>query len=91
MLGGSINEASWKPVITNTIHLALCISRPPPRTITETRWATTPAHDRHEGHSVAMFRDRFWLSLLLTIAVVIWSTDVQEWLATRPPCSRAAT
>jgi len=37
-------------------------------------------HDRHAGHSVAMFRDRFWLSLLLTIPVVIWSTDVQTWL-----------
>ena len=27
-----------------------------------------------------MFRDRFWLSLLLTIPVVVWSTDPQEWL-----------
>ena len=34
------------------------------------------AYDRHEGHSVAMFRDRFWLSLLLTIPVVIWSHDL---------------
>ena len=24
-------------------------------------------HDRHEGHSVAMFRDKFWLSLLLSV------------------------
>ena len=44
-----------------------------------------PAHDRHEGHSVAMFRDRFWLSLLLTIPVVIWSMDVQEWLGYQAP------
>ena len=36
-------------------------------------------HDRHEGHSVAMFRDKFWLSLALTIPVVILSSDVQEW------------
>jgi Cu2+-exporting ATPase len=42
-------------------------------------------HDRHEGHSVAMFRDRFWLSLLLTIPVVIWSHDLQEWLGYRAP------
>ena len=27
-------------------------------------------HDKHAGHSVAMFRDKFWLSLLLTIPVV---------------------
>ena len=42
-------------------------------------------HDRHEGHSVAMFRDRFWLSLLLTIPVLIWSPDVQEWLGYQAP------
>jgi len=27
------------------------------------------ALDRHEGHSVAMFRDKCWLSLALTIPV----------------------
>jgi Cu2+-exporting ATPase len=37
-------------------------------------------HDRHAGHSVAMFRDKFWLSLALTIPVVFWSPDVQRWL-----------
>src|SRR5258708_1722610 len=37
-------------------------------------------HDRHAGHSVAMFRDKFWLSFALTIPVVFWSTDVQRWL-----------
>jgi len=36
-------------------------------------------HDRHEGHSVAMFRDRFWLSLTLTVPVVVLSADIQEW------------
>ncbi len=36
-------------------------------------------HDRHEGHSVAMFRDKFWLSLALTIPVVILSPDIQQW------------
>lgn len=29
-------------------------------------------HDKHHGHSVEMFRNRFWLSLTLTIPVVIW-------------------
>ena len=36
-------------------------------------------HDRHAGHSVAMFRDKFWLSLALTIPVVVWSPDIQAW------------
>src|SRR5258708_8112643 len=36
------------------------------------------SHDRHAGHSVAMFRDKFWLSFALTIPVVFWSSDVAE-------------
>src|ERR1700681_3690885 len=43
------------------------------------------SHDRHAGHSVAMFRDKFWLSLALTIPVVFWSTDVQHWRGFRAP------
>ncbi len=30
------------------------------------------AHDKHAGHSVAMFRDKFWISLLLTIPTLVW-------------------
>jgi Cu2+-exporting ATPase len=43
------------------------------------------AHDRHEGHSVAMFRDKFWLSLALTVPVLIWSGDPQRWLGYTAP------
>src|SRR6266853_5192761 len=43
------------------------------------------SHDRHAGHSVAMFRDKFWLSFVLTIPVVFWSTDVQHWLGYTAP------
>jgi len=42
-------------------------------------------HDRHAGHSVAMFRDRFWLSLALTIPVVVLSRDIQAWFGYRVP------
>jgi len=42
-------------------------------------------HDRHAGHSVAMFRDKFWLSFALTIPVVFWSQDVQHWFGYRAP------
>src|SRR6267142_1749448 len=42
-------------------------------------------HDRHGGHSVAMFRDKFWLSFALTIPVVVWSNDVQHWFGYRAP------
>ncbi|MGH7636919.1 MAG: HAD-IC family P-type ATPase, partial [Gemmatimonadaceae bacterium] len=30
------------------------------------------AHDKHAGHSVAMFRDKFWITLALTIPTLIW-------------------
>jgi Cu2+-exporting ATPase len=29
-------------------------------------------HDRHTGHSVAMFRTRFWVALALTVPTVVW-------------------
>src|SRR5438132_1748714 len=47
--------------------------------------ATRGNHDRHAGHSVAMFRDKFWLSFALTIAVVAWSSEVQHWFGYTAP------
>jgi P-type Cu2+ transporter len=38
----------------------------------------------HAGHATLM-RDRFWLSLVLTIPVLLYSGMLQEWLAFRPP------
>jgi Cu2+-exporting ATPase len=32
-----------------------------------------------------MFRDKFWLSLILTVPVVVWSADLQHWLAYTAP------
>src|SRR5260370_35583375 len=49
------------------------------------------SHDRHAGHSVAMFRDKFWLSLALTIPVIFWSPDVQHWLGYTAPSFPGAT
>jgi Cu2+-exporting ATPase len=47
--------------------------------------ASEGGHDRHAGHSVAMFRDKFWLILALTIPVVVWSADVQHWIGYTAP------
>jgi P-type Cu2+ transporter len=47
--------------------------------------AQAGAHDKHAGHSVAMFRDRFWLSLLLTAPILVWSEMVQSWLGYTAP------
>ena len=42
-------------------------------------------HDRHAGHSVAMFRDRFWISLLLTLPTLFWGHMLQGALGYRAP------
>ena len=43
------------------------------------------SYDKHAGHSVAMFRDKFWLSLALTIPVVLLSPDIQTWFGYSVP------
>jgi Cu2+-exporting ATPase len=47
--------------------------------------AEAGAHDRHEGHSVAMFRDRFWITLLLSIPTILWSGMVQHMFGFSAP------
>jgi Cu2+-exporting ATPase len=44
-------------------------------------------HNGHGGHGdhAAQFRDRFWLSLVLTVPVIAYSEMVQEWLRFTPP------
>ena len=36
-------------------------------------------HDKHAGHSPNVFKKKFWLSLVLTIPVLLFSTTVQSW------------
>jgi P-type Cu2+ transporter len=50
-----------------------------------TNAASHSSHNQHAGHSAAMFRDKFWLSLALTIPVVFWSAEVQHWLSYHAP------
>ncbi|MDR7421859.1 MAG: heavy metal translocating P-type ATPase [Armatimonadota bacterium] len=40
-------------------------------------------HDQHAGHSPAMFRDRFWVSLALTVPILYLDMHVQEWFGYR--------
>ena len=58
------------------------------------RRARPPRPTRHAPHDmsghdmsghVAMYRDRFWLSVLLTIPVLVWSAMIQEWLGDKAP------
>ena len=42
-------------------------------------------HDKHAGHSVEMFRNKFWLTLLLTVPTLFWSAELQHWFGYTAP------
>jgi P-type Cu2+ transporter len=42
-------------------------------------------HGGHAGHDPDAFRRQFWIVLALTIPVVFWSAEVQEWLGYQAP------
>lgn len=41
--------------------------------------ASHDAHDKHAGHSPNIFKQKFWLSLALTIPTLIFSETIQSW------------
>jgi Cu2+-exporting ATPase len=43
------------------------------------------SHGQHAGHSTAMFKDRFWLTLALSVPVVYFSPMVGHLLGYTPP------
>src|SRR3954463_3066869 len=42
-------------------------------------------HDKHAGHNVGMFRDKFWISLALTIPTLVWGHMLPRVLGYVPP------
>lgn len=62
------------------VHEMHGMSVPPP-----TNTVVHSSHNQHAGHSAMMFRDKFWLSLVLTLPVVFWSAEVQQWLGYHAP------
>lgn len=42
-------------------------------------------HDSHAGHSVATFRDKFFISLLLTLPTIVWGQMLQRALGYTAP------
>lgn len=48
-------------------------------------------HDQHAGHSPEMFRDKFWLSLILTVPVVFWAAHIQMIFRYAAPAFPGAT
>ena len=49
------------------------------------RHADQSGHGKHAGHSVEMFRKKFWASLALTIPALIWEPMLQDWFGYRAP------
>ncbi len=47
--------------------------------------ASHAAHDKHAGHSVSMFRDKFWVTLLLTTPTLVWGHMLQSALGYSAP------
>lgn len=42
-------------------------------------------HDKHAGHSPEMFRDKFWVTLLLTLPTLVWGHMLQNALGYTAP------
>ncbi len=47
--------------------------------------ASHEGHDRHAGHSTAMFFRKFWVSLILTIPVVLYADVIEKIFTWSPP------
>lgn len=45
--------------------------------------ASHTGHDKHAGHTPEMFRDRFFVSLLLTLPILYFSEHFQDWFGYR--------
>ncbi|GAA6760368.1 hypothetical protein Thermus77923_11010 [Thermus oshimai] len=45
--------------------------------------AAHTGHDKHAGHTPEMFRDRFFVSLLLTLPILYFSEQLQDWFGYR--------
>ncbi len=64
---------SDKPGMCPKCHMALEKTKPKSR-------QHEHGHDKHAGHNPNMFKQKFWLSLLLTIPTLLFSHTVQSWL-----------
>ena len=56
-------------------------------------WALNPAvgHTMHTDHSVEVFRQKFWGTLLLSIPTLVWAPMMQHWFAYTLPGGATAS
>ena len=67
------DETSDTPGMCPQCHMALEKTKKKPG-------AKHDTHDKHAGHNPNMFKQKFWLSLALTIPTLLFSTTIQSWL-----------
>jgi P-type Cu2+ transporter len=48
-------------------------------------------HDQHAGHSVEMFRRKFWGTLLLSLPTLAWAPTIQHWFGYQAPGGTVAS
>ena len=48
-------------------------------------------HDKHAGHSVEIFRRKFWGTFLLSIPTIVWAPMIQHWFGYAAPGGAAAS
>ena len=42
-------------------------------------------HNQHIGHNVEMFRNKFWVCLIISIPVLLWDPMIQQWFKYQLP------
>lgn len=67
-----VEVASDKPGMCPKCHMALEKTKP-------SLHHEHGGHDKHAGHTPNMFKQKFWLSLLLTVPTLLFSHTVQGW------------
>jgi Cu2+-exporting ATPase len=85
---GATHAGHGSPVSQHDMHQAEAPSdrhRAPMHEAQHGEHGDHAAHDKHAGHDPDAFRRQFWVVLLLTIPVVIWSHEVQMWLSYTAP------
>lgn len=56
-----------------------------PKEVRGPRRSAHHEHDKHAGHSVKMFRDKFWVTLLLMLPTLFWGHMLPSILSYTPP------
>ena len=69
----------------HTGHTGSAPADPHPAPLHEGEHGGHDSHNKHAGHDPDAFRRQFWVVLLLTIPVVIWSHEVMMWLGYTAP------